>query len=184
MAALPDRIWVVGPCGSGKSTLTRVLAARQGVEPTHLDDIHWAPGWVERPEAEMHAALAPIVAHPRWVIDGNYGIYRQRHLDRTDLTVWLDFPLRVTWPRLLWRGIRRSVRKESVCNGNQESLWRTFCDRDSLLVYSIQTHGRRRRGLEKELATRPHVRLRSQREMDRWLAGLGGGGFGDGSPEV
>ncbi|MDA1195176.1 MAG: AAA family ATPase [Planctomycetota bacterium] len=170
---LPDRIWIVGPCGAGKSTVARMLAERMGVAPTHMDELHWLPDWVERKPDETGALLAPIVASPRWVIDGNYGSFRQPHMDRVQLTVWLDLPLRVTFSRLLRRGLRRSLRGEACCNGNHESLRRTFWHKDSLLLYALQTHRRRRRDLTAELATRPYVRLRSQREVERWLATVG-----------
>ena len=179
---LPDRIWIVGVPGSGKSTLARILAARLGVEPVHMDELHWLPGWRERAREETAALLAERLAAPRWVADGNYGEFRPRHMDRVQLTVWLDLPLRVTFPRLVRRGVRRSVRGEDCCNGNRESLRRTFLHRDSLLLYALQTDRRRRRGLVEELATRPHVRLRSQREVDRWLSDAGGRAVGRGSP--
>ena len=178
MAALPDRIWIVGVPGSGKSTLAAKLARRLGVEPVHMDELHWLPDWQERAPEETAALLAERIAGERWVAEGNYGPFRSVHMDRVELTVWLDLPLRVTFLRLLRRGVRRSVFKEACCNGNHESLVRTFLHKDSLLLYALQTDRRRRIGLTEELATRPHVRLRSQREVDRWLSGVGGEGSG------
>lgn len=171
---LPGRVWIVGPTGSGKSTLGTRLARGTGVEATHLDELHWLPGWVERADEAMDADLAPIVARDRWIIEGGYGSHRRRHLDRIQLTVWLDLPLRVTLVRLIRRGVRRSLRKETCCNGNQETLRQTFFRRDSLLLWAVTTARRRRRELKKELATRPHVCLRSQRDVDRWLTDVGG----------
>jgi adenylate kinase family enzyme len=167
--ALPDRIWVVGPCGAGKSTVARRLAGHLGVEALSLDEIHWRPGWVETPPEETARRIAAAVARPRWVIDGNYTTHRRAHADRIQLYVWLDFPLRVTFPRLLRRGVGRSVRRTPICNGNHETLLRTFCHKDSLLLWSLTSDRRRRRVLTDETATRPHVRLRSQRAVDRWL---------------
>ncbi len=169
---LPDRIWIVGPTGSGKSTLAQRLAARLGVEPTHLDDLHWLPGWVERPDEAMRADLEPILARPRWVIDGNYGSQRRHQLERIELFVWLDLPLHVTLPRLIRRGVQRSLRKEPCCGGNQETLRQTFFRRDSLLLWAVTTARRRRRELSTELATRPHVRLRSPYAVEAWLRSL------------
>lgn len=174
MGVLPDRIWVVGVTGSGKSTLAARLARLQGVEPVHMDELHWMPGWQERPAAETAVLLAKRLRGERWVAEGNYRRLRGAYMDRVELTVWIDIPLRVTWPRLLRRGIRRSLRREACCNGNHETLGRTFFHRESLLWYALQTDRKKRRDLGEELATRPHVRLRSQREVDRWLEGAGG----------
>jgi energy-coupling factor transporter ATP-binding protein EcfA2 len=165
-----ERIWIVGPPGSGKSTLARCLARRLEVPATHLDDLHWLPGWVERPAAETAARIASVVERSRWVIDGNYATFRDLHRDRVQLFVWLDLPLRTTFPRLLERGVLRSMRRESCCNGNYESLRLTFLDRESLLLYALATHTKRHRELAAKLAGRPHVRFRDPRQVRRWLA--------------
>jgi len=170
MVALPDRIWVVGPSGSGKSTLATRLAAVLGLAATHLDDLHWEPDWVEASEEVTAARIAAVARTPRWIIDGNYSRYRRRHLERIQLIVWLDLPLHVTFPRLLRRGLRRSLTGEPCCNGNRETLTRTFLHRDSLLLYVLTAGLRSYRAIGREIRDLPHVRLRSAREADRWLA--------------
>lgn len=166
---LPHRIWVVGHCGSGKSTVADLLARAQGVEVAHLDDLHWKPGWIEAEPEEEEAALARIVQGPAWVVDGNYGRLRTRHQDRVDLYVWLDLPLSITFPRLVRRCFARSFAKIPCCNGNTESLRLTFFDRESILLWSLRMDGKRRRQLEEQLRERPHIRLRSPAAVDRWL---------------
>lgn len=173
---LPPRIWVVGPCGSGKSTVAARLAAALGIAPTHLDEIHWRPGWIEAPPAEEAAALAEVVARPAWVVDGNYGRLRGPHLDAVDLFVWLDLRLATTLPRLLRRCLVRALRREPCCNGNYESLRMTFLSKDSLLLWALTTDARRRRQLTRQLRRRPHVRLRSQAAIEAWLRRGAGAG--------
>ena len=163
------RIWIVGPPGSGKSTLAARIAAILGVPPTHMDELHWLPGWIERPAQDTAARVAEVVRRDRWVFDGNYGMYRDPHFDRIALTVWLDLPLRITFPRLVRRCLRRSLRREDCCNGNRESLRRTFLHRESLLLYALQTHRHRRRELQDKLAARPHVRLTRPHDIERWM---------------
>ncbi|MFQ5844202.1 MAG: adenylate kinase, partial [Planctomycetota bacterium] len=137
---------------------------------THLDELHWRPGWVEAPRTETAAAVAGVVARPAWVIDGNYGDVRRCHLDEVDLFVWLDLPLTVTFPRLVRRCFVRSWRRQSCCNGNVETLRGAFLHPDSILLWALTSHRRHQRQLTEELARRPHVRLRSRREVARWLA--------------
>lgn len=169
---VPDRIWIVGvPC-SGKSTLADELARRLGVDATHMDDLHFLPGWETRSDPEIHADLERIAAGERWVVDGNYSRFRRRFTDRTDLLVWLDLPFRRTFSRLLVRTFRRSLLKEPCCNGNRESLRRAFFHRESILWWAIKMHRFRRKQLEADLQGRRHVRLRSTRALAAWRAGF------------
>jgi hypothetical protein len=181
-SSIPDRVW--SPCGAGKSTVACRLAAVADVEPVHLDDIHWRPGWIEATRDEDHAAVAEVVTRPRWIVDGNYGGLRRENQDRVQLFVWLDLPLPVTFSRILRRCFVRSFRRVPCCNGNYESLWRTFFHHDSLLLWSLQTHHGRRRELAAELAGRPHVRLRSTADVERWVAAIEQNGVSKARPEA
>ena len=167
-APLPPRVWVVGPCGSGKSTVAARLGKALGIEATHLDEIHWNPGWVETEPEEEERRIAEVVRRPTWVIDGNYSALRRPRMGAVDLFVWLDLPLNVTFPRLLARCVVRAVKRVPCCNGNHESLGLTFLDRESILLWALTTGRRRRRQLTKDLAGRPHVRLRSARAVEAW----------------
>jgi len=45
------RVVVTGMAGAGKSTFSRALAARTGLDLIHLDLHFWQPGWVAPEEA-------------------------------------------------------------------------------------------------------------------------------------
>ncbi|UCD76715.1 MAG: hypothetical protein JSV91_07265 [Phycisphaerales bacterium] len=168
----PKRIWIVGHSGSGKSAVADRLAAHLGIEPTHLDEIHWLPGWKERSPEEEIEIVRPIVARDRWVIEGNYTPVREQFIDRTELNVWLYLPLRITFPRVLKRTFKRALHKELSCNGNRESLAKAFFTRDSILLWTLQMDRWRRRTLTEELEDLPHVRFSNQRDVDRWLTSV------------
>lgn len=163
----------MGPSGSGKSTLAARLAARLGVEPTSLDDLHWEPGWVERPIADLVARLRPVVSRPSFVVEGNYPGTHASCLPMADLVVWLDAPIATTVSRVLVRTIRRAVRGVPCCNGNRETLARAFLCRDSIVLWAITSHRRSRRRYERALRDRPHVRLRTRGEIARWARSVG-----------
>ena len=173
---LPDRVWIMGPTGSGKSTLAARLAADRGMDPIHMDEIHWQPGWVEAPREQTIARVRALADEERWVMEGGYTFVRNTLLDRIQAFVWLDLPLRITFPRLVRRGISRSVRKTPCCNGNHETLRKTFFHKDSLLLWSL-THFRttRRKALETlaQAPDLPCVRLRHPREVHAWLQSVG-----------
>jgi adenylate kinase family enzyme len=98
-----QRVLVIGPCGAGKSTAAVELGRQLDLPVHHLDRLHWREGWVEGSREELVAALAPILAGERWLIDGNYGGTMAGRLERTDTVVYLDYP---TW-LCLWRAFKR-----------------------------------------------------------------------------
>ncbi|SHN54367.1 AAA family ATPase [Erythrobacter sanguineus] len=100
------RVIIIGPCGSGKSTLARELAPRMGLPLVHMDQLGWQAGWVETEKAELRARLADAVAQDQWLIEGNYGSTLAPRLERADIVIYLDFPIRLC----LWRLIRRIAR--------------------------------------------------------------------------
>jgi adenylate kinase family enzyme len=160
--------------GNGKTTVGRALAARLGVPFVELDALVHGPGWMETPDDELRALVEPIVAGDGWVVDGGY---RRKLGDlvlrSADTVVWLDLPLRVWLPRLLRRTYRRRRGKEELWNDNRESLRDAFWGRESLFGYALRMHFDRRRRYPGELAGYSVVRLRSPRDVERFLDGAG-----------
>lgn len=157
--------------GNGKTTFGRALAQRLGVPFVELDALNHGPNWTEASPAELRAKVEPTLALDGWVIDGGYlnklgGLV----LEHADTVVWLDLPTRIWLPRL-WRRTRRRIRgEEKLWNDNKES-WRTaLVGRDSLFVFALRTQFTRRRSYPSRLAPYNVVRLRTQGEVDRFLA--------------
>jgi len=85
------RIAIIGFSGGGKSTLAMRLGELLGIEPTHMDAIHWLHGWRENTVENEIKALAPVLERDRWIIDGNYSrvLYKER-LDLADTVIFVD----------------------------------------------------------------------------------------------
>ena len=157
--------------GNGKTTLGQELAHRLGVPFVEMDALVHGPGWVDTPDDELRAQVEPIVASDGWVIDGPYrGKLGDLVLDGADILVWLDLPMRVWLPRLVRRTARRIRRREELWNGNKETLANVLWSRDSLLVFAVRSHFRRRRIYPAALAKWHVVRLRTPAEVERFLA--------------
>ena len=165
------RVAVLGTSGSGKTTFARGLSERLGVPFVELDALnHVGPDWIEATPEELRSKVAPIVATDSWVVDGSYrGKLGDLVVERADIVVWLDLPMRVWLPRLVRRALVRVIRREELWGGNRETLRNVVFSRDSLLVYSIRTHRRRRDLYPAQLASFNLVRLRSQREVEDFL---------------
>jgi len=175
---LSRRISVVGSTGSGKTTFARELARRLGVRHVELDALAWGPNWTLIPIDVFKERVASAVEGDAWVIDGNYAGRGARDLvwPRADTVIWLDPPLPVIFARLFARALRRSRTREELWpgTGNRETLGHQFLSGDSLFLWALKTHRRRRRELPQILARPEHAhltvhRFRRSEEADAWL---------------
>jgi len=169
---VPARIVVVGGSGSGKSTVARRLAQVHDLPYVELDALHWGPNWTPCPGDEFRARVEDAISGGVWVVDGNYtGKLGELLLERAELVVWLDLPLRVTFPRL-WRRTRRRMREQEVLWGGNRENWRdALFSWDSLFLYALRTHIGRQGRYEERMTRYEIVRLRSESEIEAWLDG-------------
>jgi adenylate kinase family enzyme len=98
------KVHIIGPPGSGKSTLSRELAFTCGVTAFDLDSlIYDQPGLLRTPAA-VEAIVANVLLHEGWVTEGVYtDSWVYPLVDAADLVVWLDVP----WSLCCLRVIRR-----------------------------------------------------------------------------
>jgi len=156
--------------GCGKTTLGRELARRLDAPFNELDALNHGPNWEQATPEELRSRVELLLAGERWVVDGSYrSKLGDLVLERADLVVWLDLPSRVWIPRLVWRTLRRIARREQLWNGNRETFRNAFFSRDSLLHFALRTYPQRLRTYPEQLGRYPLVRLRSPREVERWL---------------
>jgi adenylate kinase family enzyme len=173
------RVVVVGPPGSGKSTVAAKLSARTGIPHTEMDSLWWEPNWTEVGADVLKQRLQPLVDRDEWILDGNYFSVGARDVvwPRADTIVWLDQARRVTVPRVVRRTFVRAVmRRELWGTGNRESL--ALLRPDSIVRFAWSAHPKynlRYLGLwdDPELAHLDWVRLRTPRDVRRWLSSVG-----------
>jgi adenylate kinase family enzyme len=172
-----DRIAIVGAPGAGKSTLARRLAANLDAHHIELDALHFLPAWKLRPEEAVRADVGQAVAAERWVACGNWRGLRDVVWGRATSVVWLDYSLAVCFQRLLKRTVRRCWSGEELHNGNREDFVTQFLSKDSLLLYLLHEHRRRRRDLESAICDPAYghlsvQKLRMPHEADLLLRNL------------
>lgn len=175
---LGRRIVIQGATGAGKTTLADRLGEALGLGVMHLDNIRHEHGWDSVDWPEMRERMEAFVAsHPEgWVSEGNYSRVNDVTLSRCDTLISLDVPWRVSFVRLFKRTMVRAIDQKPLYNDNgpHESFRGSFLSRQSILLWSITNHQKRkRRTLEAFVRAAPGtrlIRLKTSREVEALVA--------------
>ena len=164
LSEMGERICILGPSNSGKSTLAVAVARKLGLKVVHLDRLQHIPNtnWQERPPDEFLALHDAAIAGDQWVMDGNYSRCMPRRLRRATGLILLD----ISTAASLFRYVRRTLfdrDRRGALEGGQDSInWIMI---HHIIVVTPQS---RKRYAEMYRQIRlPKVYLRSIREIDR-----------------
>jgi adenylate kinase family enzyme len=100
-----ERILVLGPCGSGKTHLTRQLSRILDLPAVHLDANFWHHGWISTPQPEWRRMVISLIKRDQWIMDGTYESTLDLRIPAADAIVMLS---RSRWS-CLWGVVRRSL---------------------------------------------------------------------------
>jgi adenylate kinase family enzyme len=173
------RIVVVGTTSSGKSTLAGQLAEIIGGDYIELDALHWEPNWVEAPDEVFRMRVQTAIRSKIWVVAGNYSVVRDVIWPRAEAVIWLDYPFRIVFWRLLKRTIHRAVTREELWNGNRETFWMhlKLWSEESLFHWLFKTYWRRKREYPMLFALPDNAHLKiihfkHPKETEKWLENI------------
>jgi adenylate kinase family enzyme len=99
------RILVLGPCGSGKTRLTRQLSRILDLPAVHLDARFWRPGWISTPQPEWRGVVSSLVRQESWIMDGTYESTLDLRIPAAEAIIMISRP---RWSSL-WGVVRRSL---------------------------------------------------------------------------
>ena len=123
LSDLGDRICILGPSNSGKSTLADAIARNCGLEVVHLDQLYHLPNtdWEVRRTDEFVALHDAAIGGERWVMDGNYTMCMPQRFLRATGLILLD----ISTPASLFRYCRRTLfdrERFGDLEGSQDSI--------------------------------------------------------------
>lgn len=120
---LGERICILGPSNSGKSTLADAIACKTGLVPVHLDQLYHLPDtdWVPRPREEFVALHDAAIAGDRWVMDGNYSISMPQRLARSTGLIVPEVSTALSLSRYLRRTLMQQDRLGGL-RGDRDSI--------------------------------------------------------------
>jgi adenylate kinase family enzyme len=123
LTELGERICIIGPSNSGKSTLAEAIARKLRVKAIHLDQLHHLPNtdWKPRPADDFVALHDEVIDGDQWVIDGNYSKCFPQRFRRATGVILLDISTLAS----LFRYVRRTIiggARAGALEGGQDSL--------------------------------------------------------------
>lgn len=169
LSDLGNRICIMGPSNSGKSTLANAISRKRNLKVIHLDQLFHLPNtnWQERPVDEFISLHDMAIKEDSWVIDGNYRKYLSQRLSRATGLILLD----VSTPSSLLRYVNRTLLQ---CNryggleGNRDSIkWKMIHH-----ITVVTPKSRKRYAELFEQLIIPKIKLTSIKEIkdqfDKW----------------
>lgn len=170
------RINVIGASGSGKSTFARRLSQISNFPYIEMDKLFWGPNWQWPSDDEFFAKVKNAVANPQWILDGNYTRTLFMKWEKVDLVIWLDLPFAQTLFQAIRRAITRVWTQQELWEGtgNRESFKKSFFSKDSIILWTIKTHGPVRQKYQSYMQDPKFqhirfIRLRSHSEAKKFL---------------
>lgn len=122
---LGQRICILGPSNSGKSTMAQAIGQARGCATVHMDQLWHLPNttWTPRPSQDFAALYEAALAQERWVMEGNYLRFLPQRLARATGIIVLDIPTITSVLRYLQRSWRDSHRYGALEGAKDQVTW-------------------------------------------------------------
>ncbi len=101
------KIAIVGPRGSGKTTISDQLSRELSIPVFHMDEIMWSPKWESVCKEEYLRIHNQIIGGEQWIIDGSIDEDMKERLTAADLVIYIDYPVIISSFRFFKRYVSR-----------------------------------------------------------------------------
>lgn len=109
-----NKIYIIGPVGSGKTTLSEILSKKYNIKKYELDKIVWDDdnGNIKRTDEEIHRMFNKVINNKSWIIED---VGRKKFIDgikNADIVYYLNLPKIIIYKRCISRWIKQRLGKE------------------------------------------------------------------------
>ncbi len=108
------KIYIIGPVGSGKTTLSRILSKKYNIKKYELDKVVWDDdnGNIKRTDEEIKNIFNEIINNNSWIIED---VGRKKFIDgikKADITYYINLPKITIYKRCISRWLKQKLGKE------------------------------------------------------------------------
>ena len=108
-----NKIYIIGPVGSGKTTLARLIADKYNIKHYELDKIVWNDEeHIKREEKEIQELFKKIINKKSWIIEDVGRSIFINGIKKADIVYYLDLSKITIYKRCISRWIKQKIGKE------------------------------------------------------------------------
>lgn len=163
------RITIVGGPGTGKNTLAKMLGKIFNLPIIHLDAINYNPNWEEVGAEKRDKLILEKIKKDKWIIEGNYSATLKERIEKSDLTIWLDYSSLDIIKGVLSRNIKDFNKEKPEIPGCKERIdWKFFL---YVVTYRKKARNKIVEKIKNTLDDKVYI-FKNRKELDKWLENI------------
>lgn len=109
------KIYIIGPVGSGKTTLSKKLSQKLKIKYYELDKIVWDDdnGNIKRSQKEIDRLFNQILATDSWIIEDVGRAYFKKAIKESDIIYYIKLNKILLYTRIIKRWIKQKLNLEN-----------------------------------------------------------------------
>ena len=108
------RIYIIGPVGSGKTTLAKTIAKKTKIKHYELDKVVWDDeNHIKRSNEEIDKIFNKIIREKNWIIEDVGRNKFKKGLKESDMVYFINLNSIVIYKRIIIRWLKQILKKET-----------------------------------------------------------------------